>query len=41
MIEYLDYSTDWDGPGVVSLHDELPLWSAPFGLMLLDQVNLF
>jgi ubiquinone/menaquinone biosynthesis C-methylase UbiE len=40
MIEYLDYSTDWDDPGVVSLHDELPLWSAPFGLMLLDQVKL-
>jgi ubiquinone/menaquinone biosynthesis C-methylase UbiE len=31
---------DWDDPGVVSLHDELPLWSAPFGLMLLDQVKL-
>ena len=40
MLEYLDYSTDWDDPGVVSLHDELPLWSAPFGLMLLDQVKL-
>lgn len=40
MLEYLDYSTNWDDPGVVSLHDELPLWSAPFGLMLLDQVKL-
>ena len=39
MLEYLDYSTDWDDPGVVSLHDELPLWSAPFGLMLLDRVK--
>jgi ubiquinone/menaquinone biosynthesis C-methylase UbiE len=40
MLEYLDYSTDWDDPGVVSLHDALPLWSAPFGLMLLAQVKL-
>jgi arsenite methyltransferase len=40
MLEYLNYSTDWTDPGVVSLHDELPLWSAPFGLMLLDQVKL-
>jgi len=40
MPEYLDYSTDWADPGVVSLHDELPLWSAPFGLLLLDQVKL-
>lgn len=40
MIEYLDYSMDWENAGVVSLHDNLPLWSAPFGLMLLDQVKL-
>ena len=40
MLEYLDYSMDWDDAGIASLHDELPLWSAPFGLMLLDQVKL-
>jgi ubiquinone/menaquinone biosynthesis C-methylase UbiE len=27
-------------PSLVSVYDELPLWSAPFGLMLLDMVKL-
>lgn len=38
--EYLNYSSDWNDPEIVSLHDELPLWSAPFGMMLLDRVKL-
>jgi ubiquinone/menaquinone biosynthesis C-methylase UbiE len=38
--EYLNYSSDWNDPETVSLHDELPLWSAPFGMMLLDRVKL-
>jgi arsenite methyltransferase len=38
--EYLNYSSNWNDPETVSLHDELPLWSAPFGLMLLDRVKL-
>jgi arsenite methyltransferase len=38
--EYLNYSSDWNNPETVSLHDELPLWSAPFGMMLLDRVKL-
>lgn len=36
----------WDGPGfedtdgLVSAYDDLPLWSAPFGLSLLDTVRM-
>ena len=37
----------WDGetpdladPATVALYDEVPLWSAPFGLVLLESVNL-
>jgi len=39
MPEYLHYSLDWQNPQVASLHDELPLWAAPFGLMLLERVK--
>src|SRR6185503_18794171 len=31
---------DPDDPAVVSAFDELPLWSAPFGLRLLETVRL-
>lgn len=31
---------DLTDPAVVALYDELPLWSAPFGLALLDAVEL-
>lgn len=31
---------DWSAPEVAAHYDELPLWSAPFGLMLLDRVPL-
>lgn len=31
---------DFGQPEVAELYDELPLWSAPFGLMLLDRVPL-
>jgi arsenite methyltransferase len=31
---------DLDQPEAANLHDELPLWSAPFGLMLLERVPL-
>lgn len=31
---------DLDDPGLVSVLDELPLWSAPFGLKLLETVKL-
>ena len=35
-LEEIDYQT----PEFGDLYDELPLWSAPFGLMLLEQVPL-
>lgn len=31
---------DFDAPGFGALYDELPLWSAPFGLRMLEQVRL-
>jgi ubiquinone/menaquinone biosynthesis C-methylase UbiE len=40
MTDYLDDSYDWSDPGLVSAYDELPLWSAPFGLLLLKHVRL-
>jgi arsenite methyltransferase len=38
----MDYlrEIDLDQPEAANLHDELPLWSAPFGLMLLERVPL-
>jgi ubiquinone/menaquinone biosynthesis C-methylase UbiE len=38
-MEYLD-EIDYKTPELGDLYDELPLWSAPFGLMLLDHVVL-
>jgi arsenite methyltransferase len=35
-LQEIDYRT----PGIGDLYDELPLWSAPFGLLLLDHVPL-
>lgn len=40
MTDYLHYTFDADDPGFVDVVDELPLWSAPFGLALLDAVRL-
>ena len=31
---------DLTDPATVALYDELPIWSAPFGLPLLDAVEL-
>lgn len=31
---------DLDAPGYGDFHDELPLWSAPFGLLLLEEVPI-
>ena len=38
--DYLDTSIDWNAPNVVSCLDELPLWSAPFGLILLENSRI-
>jgi ubiquinone/menaquinone biosynthesis C-methylase UbiE len=40
MTEYLDFEADLNDPEVVSLCDELSLWSAPFGLMLLSHIEM-
>jgi ubiquinone/menaquinone biosynthesis C-methylase UbiE len=39
MKEYLSQKFSINDPQLVSVFDELPLWSAPFGLMLLDKVK--
>ena len=39
MNEYLNTNYDLTDEEVVSVIDELPLWSAPFGLRLLDKIN--
>jgi ubiquinone/menaquinone biosynthesis C-methylase UbiE len=31
---------DWSAPEVAAHYDELPLWSAPFGLLLLKHLPL-
>jgi len=39
MTDYLNYIFK-DSSDFVSTYDELPLWSAPFGLLLLDNIEL-
>jgi arsenite methyltransferase len=38
--DYLDFTIDFASPATVSAYDELPLWSAMFGLLLLEEVPL-
>ncbi|MCK5075537.1 MAG: methyltransferase domain-containing protein [Calditrichia bacterium] len=40
MIDYLQNNFNLDDDNLVSTIDELTLWSAPFGLMLLDHIKL-
>ena len=40
MKKYLTHTFNIDDPEFVSVIDELPLWSAPFGLKLLDVIHL-
>ncbi len=40
MTAYLDDGLDVDDPAFVAVYDELPLWSAAFGLLLLKHVPL-
>ncbi len=40
MTDFLDDSFDWSDPGLVAAYDELPLWSAPFGLLMLKHIHL-
>src|SRR5208282_1926821 len=39
QMTYLD-EIDYKTPDFADFYDELPLWSAPFGLMLLEHVSL-
>jgi SAM-dependent methyltransferase len=39
-VTYLDFVPDFNSPDIVNAYDELPLWSAMFGLMLLEFVPL-
>ncbi len=39
MTEYLNYSFN-DTPEFINTYDELPLWSAPFGLLLLEHIEM-
>jgi ubiquinone/menaquinone biosynthesis C-methylase UbiE len=39
MKEYLKTNYDLNNKETVSIIDELPLWSSPFGLKLLDKIN--
>lgn len=39
MLEYLN-EVDYQAPDFGDYYDELPLWSAPFGLMLLERVPI-
>jgi arsenite methyltransferase len=40
MTGFLGFTADLDDPALVSAYDEMPLWSATAGLLLLDQVPL-
>ena len=39
-MNYLESAIDFNDKRVVDAYDELPLWSAPFGLMLLDRIPM-
>lgn len=39
-LDYLDFDADFSTPRALTAYDELPLWSAMFGLVLLDEVPL-
>jgi ubiquinone/menaquinone biosynthesis C-methylase UbiE len=40
MTDYLTHHFDMDDPDLISAIDELPLWSAPFGLRLLETIDM-
>src|SRR3712207_1407220 len=39
-LDFLDFVADLTSPSAVAAYDELPLWSAMFGLLLLEHVPL-
>jgi arsenite methyltransferase len=40
MTDYLDDTFEWSDPRLVDAYDDLPLWSASFGLLLLKHIRL-
>src|ERR1043166_1509074 len=40
MLPYLDFEADFTRSQTLAVYDELPLWSAMFGLLLLEHVPL-
>mgnify|MGYP000446548136 CR=1 FL=1 len=40
MPDYLDKNLDWTHPAFVAIYDELPLWSAIFGHLLLEHIQI-
>jgi arsenite methyltransferase len=39
-LDFLSFEPDFDAPATLKAYDELPLWSAMFGLLLLEEVPL-
>lgn len=39
-LDFLDFDPDFSSPRILNAYDELPLWSAMFGLLLLEEVPL-
>ena len=39
-LSFLDFEPDFASPAVIAAYDELPLWSAMFGLLLLEEIPL-
>src|SRR4029078_10623006 len=39
-LSFLDFDPDFSAPHIVDAYDELPLWSAMFGLLLLDELPM-
>jgi ubiquinone/menaquinone biosynthesis C-methylase UbiE len=40
MKDYLEHSFNENDPELISIQDELPFWSAPFGMKLLDAIKM-
>ena len=40
MKDYLNFNFEANNSDFVSVYDELPLWSAPFGMTLLETIKL-
>ena len=40
MKDYLDHTFNPDDPELISIQDELPFWSAPFGFSLLNTIRM-